>query len=75
MKDAADSLITDFWYSEENTPINNNNTIYLIFRLTRRITPKRVTSLRSPSPRHSAKTTQLFLRRCWSGGEPFKCCV
>jgi len=29
------------------------------FHYTHRITPKRVTSLRCPSPRHSAKATQL----------------
>jgi len=43
-----------------------------IFHYTRPITKKRVTSLRCPSPRHSAKATQLqYLRRYWSGGEPF----
>jgi len=31
-----------------------------IFHYTRRITPKRVTSLRCPSPHHSDKATQLF---------------
>jgi len=30
------------------------------FHYTRRIKPKRVTSLRCPSPRHNAKTTQLL---------------
>jgi len=40
------------------------------FRFTRRITPKRVTSLRCLSPRHSAKA-HSYLRRCWSGGELF----
>jgi len=30
------------------------------FHYTRRIMPKRVTSLRCPSPRHSAKATQLL---------------
>jgi len=29
------------------------------FHYTRRITPKHVTSLQCPSPRHSAKATQL----------------
>jgi len=37
------------------TKPNQNQT----FHYTRRITPKRVTSLPCPSPRHSAKTTQL----------------
>jgi len=30
------------------------------FHYTRRITPKRVTSWRCPSPRHSAEATQLL---------------
>jgi len=38
---------------------------------TRCITPKRVTGLRCPSSRHSAKATELPAYRCWSGGEPF----
>jgi len=40
------------------------------FYYTRRITPKRVTSWRCPSPRHTAKAIQLPAY-CWSGGEPF----
>jgi len=38
-----------------NTSKNKKQT----FHYTRRITLKRVTSLRCPSPRHSAKATQL----------------
>jgi len=45
------------------------------FHSTRYITSKHVTSLRWPSPRHSAKATQLplpaCLHRCWSGGKTF----
>jgi len=37
------------------------------FHYTHRIRPKRVTSLRCPSPRHSAKQ-HSYLRSCWSGG-------
>ena len=32
--------------------------------------PKRVTSLRNPFPRHSARTTQPLLKKCRSSGEP-----
>jgi len=35
---------------------------------TRRIMPKRVTSLRCSSPRHSTRQ-QSYFHRCWSGGE------
>jgi len=39
------------------------------FHYTHRVlTPKRVTSMRCLSPRHSVKATLLFLRRCWTGG-------
>jgi len=41
---------------------NQNQT----FQYIRHITPKLVTSMRCPSPRHS-----IYLRKCWSGGEPF----
>jgi len=41
------------------------------FHDTRRITPKRVTSVRCPTPRHAALKQHSYLRRCWSGGEPF----
>ena len=40
------------------------------FIYTRCSTPKRVTSLRGPSPRHSARATQLLSKKCCSGGEP-----
>ena len=33
------------------------------------ITPKRVTSLLGPSPRHCARAKQLLLKKCRSGGE------
>jgi len=36
--------------------VEKNQTFYYI----RRITPKRVTNLRCPTPRHSAKATQLL---------------
>ena len=36
---------------------------------TRCITPKRVTSLRSPSSRHCARATQLHSKKCCSGGK------
>ena len=41
-----------------------------IFHYTRWITPKRVTSLRGPSPHHCAQATQLLSKKCRSGGEP-----
>ena len=41
-----------------------------IFHYTRWITPKRVTSLRDPSPRHCDQATQLLSKKCRSGGEP-----
>ena len=41
-----------------------------IFRYTRCKTPKRVTSLRGPSPRRCARATQLLSKKCRSGGEP-----
>ena len=46
--------------------------IFLIksFIYTRCSTPKRVTSLRGPSPRHCARATQLLSKKCCSGGEP-----
>ena len=40
-----------------------------IFHYTRYITPKRVTSLRGPYPRHCARVTQLLSKKCRSGGE------
>ena len=40
------------------------------FIYTRCSTPKRVTSLRGPSPRHCARATQLLSKKCCSGGEP-----
>ena len=40
-----------------------------IFHYTRWIMPKRVTSLRGPSSRHCARTTQLLSKKCRSGGE------
>jgi len=40
----------------EKVYLNQNQT----FHYTRHITPKRVTSLRCPSPRHSVKATQLL---------------
>ena len=40
-----------------------------IFHYTRCITPKRVTSLRGPSPRHWARATQLLSKKCHSIGE------
>ena len=40
-----------------------------IFYYTRCNTPKRVTSLRGPSQRHSARATQLLLKKCSSGGK------
>ena len=40
-----------------------------IFYYTCCITPKRVTSLRGPSPRNCARVTQLLLKKCRSGGE------
>ena len=36
---------------------------------TRCITPKRVTSLRGPFPRHCARATQLLLNNCRKGGK------
>ena len=41
-----------------------------IFHYTRCVTPKRVTSLQGPSPRHCARATQLLSKKCCSGGEP-----
>ena len=41
-----------------------------IFHYTRCNTPKRVTSLWGPSPRHCARATQLLSKKCRSGGEP-----
>ena len=41
-----------------------------IFHYTRCIMPKRVMSLRGPSPRQWARTAQLVLKKCRSGGEP-----
>ena len=41
-----------------------------IFHYTRCITPKRVTSLWGSSPRHCARATQLFSKKCRSGGKP-----
>ena len=49
---------------------NINQSINQIFHYTCCITPKRVTSLRGPSPRHCARATQLFLKKCRSGVEP-----
>ena len=43
---------------------------YQIFHYTRCIMPKRVTSLRGPSPRNYTRATQLLLKKCCSGGEP-----
>ena len=42
---------------------------FQIFYYTHCITPKRVTSLRGPSPCHCAHATQLLLKKCRSGGE------
>jgi len=42
----------------------------IVFHYTRRIRPKRVTSLLCQSPRHSTKTTNYFCK-CSSGGELF----
>ena len=39
-----------------------------IFHYTGCITPKRVTSLRDPSPRHCARATQLLSKKCRNGG-------
>ena len=41
-----------------------------IFHYTRCSMPKRVTSLRGPSPRHCARATQLLSKKCCSSGEP-----
>ena len=41
-----------------------------IFHFTRCITPKCVTSLPGPSPRHCARATQLHSKNCRSSGEP-----
>ena len=41
-----------------------------IFHYTYCITPNRVTSLQSPSPRYCARSTQLLLKKCPSGGDP-----
>ena len=41
-----------------------------IFRYTRFVTPKRVTSWRGPFPRHCARATQLLSKKYRSGGEP-----
>ena len=48
----------------------NHPTSNQIFHYTRCTTPKRVTSLRGPSPRHCARATQLLSKKCRSGGEP-----
>ena len=40
-----------------------------IFHYTRCNTPKRVTSLWGPSPRHCARATQLLSKKCRSGSE------
>ena len=40
-----------------------------IFNCTRCITPKRVTSLQGPSPRHCVLVTQLLSKKCFSCGE------
>ena len=45
--------------------INQNQ----IFQYTPCNTPKRVTSLRGPSPRHCARAAQLLSKKCHSGGE------
>ena len=41
-----------------------------IFHYTRCITPKRVTSLRDPSPRHCNPVIQLLSKKCRSGSKP-----
>ena len=46
-------------------PVSNQS-----FHYTRCNTPKRVASLRGPSPRHCARETQLLLKKCRSGDEP-----
>ena len=50
---------------KRNTLIKNQ-----IFHYTRCITPKRVTSLRGPSPRYCARATLLLSKKCRSGGKP-----
>ena len=47
--------------------INQNQ----IFHFTRCKTPKRVTSLRGPFPRHCARAAQLLSKKCCSGREPW----
>ena len=46
-----------------------------IFHYTRCITPKRVTSLRGPSPSHCARATQLFLRNVAAEASRWQHCV
>ena len=41
-----------------------------MFQYSRWITPKGVTSLRGPSPRHCTRATQLLSKKCRNGGEP-----
>ena len=43
---------------------------YQIFHYTSCTTPKRVTSLHGPSPRHCARATLILSKKCRSGGEP-----
>ena len=46
-----------------------------IFHYTRWITSKRVTRWRGPFPRHYARTTQLFSKKCRSGYNRWQHCV
>jgi len=47
--------------------LNQNQTFHYIHR----IRPKRASSLRRPTPRHSTKVLQLLGRKYWRVGEPF----
>ena len=53
-----------------NVPLYCWQESYQIFHYTRGITPKPITSWRSPSPRHCARTTQLISKKCRSCGDP-----
>ena len=50
--------------------VNGQNILNQFLHKTRCITPKLVTSLRVPFPRHCARATQLLSKKCCSGGEP-----
>ena len=66
----GDAIIAQLAFVKSSLELSSLRRENQIFHYTHCNTPKRVTSLRGPSPRHYAWAAQLLLKKCRSGGEP-----